>query len=1028
MSYINIEIEKNIFKYLITLLISIMLFFLLSGVIYSDNISPEQSDPETTHSGSGGRINGLAISANSEVAFAASEFGGLFKSYDKGLSWTHVDSHVPVATWDVEVSPVDPNKIYATSFYDGKTNPLSGISVSADGGETWINPPGSRPTSDFCPTMREIIEYTNSDGEYIVNTYTWGEENFAAMGISINPNNPDEVYVGTWCGLAITEDAGETWQYVDPAAEYVASVNRWAVPFRGLLANLTQPAPIWDVVVHDNGIVDVCGVEGHYRKKPGLGWNTTLQPNLGLPGGRCSITVSPHEKNVLFATAGTKLYTSLDGGMIWKQMTNMPEDNKQGRIPFVETNEISQDTYDLWYGDVQLFSRFCKTPVGSDPDYDFMKTKFRCSDAWGTAEEYLSGEKVADWVNQQEGAHWDVGAILFEPSSSIGACPLLFSNDGGVYYNATPPLLDCHNPTWKEPTITPNALWIMAMSGFKNPGDSQNIYMGNQDTGTFTTSNAESEYPDWTDPFGADVFDVLGDDQKNISVTGVWNSNRKFRLEFTIPGTKDPLVLPSTLGSDSVIAAAEWDAGHLRESNYPTTAEIVTFKPAPALAQFGINSYAMLTDNRQLYITQDITAEEVSWTNLGAPGSDRTCGVKVTKKEIDIEFNELVNMSVNPKMYAYSFFVQSGPHYSTRCWGSGMDKIWRYDGLDSSGLWTEIYPPGDEVLSNGLIKAKEGYGGFTLYDVDPNNPERIIASHAMPVSVKGQVIKDIFNVYEFVRGEYDFSHFDNRMVISEDGGDTWRMLENLDNMMTGNGKFKYFTGPGGVLKYSALRPGYFQPSLLAFDPYDENIILAGGADSGVFLSNNSGKDWSLLTDPYTPSEQNPHIPRPRFALFDHDPIDSPEGSVDFYIGTQGRGVWKLSPLPDLSIKFAVTKMASQGEDITKKLKLVIANEGSASTADIDISLYLSMDDSVSERDLLLETISLKTLSNMKPIDPNEEHNYSKLLRNVKIPSRVKPGDYYVCAVVDRLDVVPEYREENNTKCSPIEITSSKSRR
>ena len=49
------------------------------------DISPNQSDLGDTdkkHGGSGGRINGLALSSNAQIAYAASEWGGLFKSLD----------------------------------------------------------------------------------------------------------------------------------------------------------------------------------------------------------------------------------------------------------------------------------------------------------------------------------------------------------------------------------------------------------------------------------------------------------------------------------------------------------------------------------------------------------------------------------------------------------------------------------------------------------------------------------------------------------------------------------------------------------------------------------------------------------------------------------------------------------------------------------------------------------------------------------------------------------------------------------
>ena len=87
---------------------------------------------------------------------------------------------------------------------------------------------------DFCPSIAstysnnfesESTDWTNDskfdesdDGSIIEKQYVWGQGNFAAMGISINPANSDEVYIGTACGLAVTKDAGTTWEFIDPPA------------------------------------------------------------------------------------------------------------------------------------------------------------------------------------------------------------------------------------------------------------------------------------------------------------------------------------------------------------------------------------------------------------------------------------------------------------------------------------------------------------------------------------------------------------------------------------------------------------------------------------------------------------------------------------------------------------------------------------------------------------------------------------------------------------------------------------------
>ena len=81
-----------------------------------------------------------------------------------------------------------------------------------------------------------------------------------------------------------------------------------------------------------------------------------------------------------------------------------------------------------------------------------------------------------------------------------------------------------------------------------------------------------------------------------------------------------------------------------------------------------------------------------------------------------------------------------------------------------------------------------------------------------------------------------------------------------------------------------------QPSLVAFDPEDSNVIVAGGRDSGVFYSNDAGQNWTLISDPFTSNTSGvPHIPRPFFAAFDHEPA----GTVTVFVGTQGRGIWRV---------------------------------------------------------------------------------------------------------------------------------------
>jgi hypothetical protein len=196
-----------------------------------------------------------------------------------------------------------------------------------------------------------------------------------------------------------------------------------------------------------------------------------------------------------------------------------------------------------------------------------------------------------------------------------------------------------------------------------------------------------------------------------------------------------------------------------------------------------------------------------------------------------------------------TFFVQEGS-----CDGRGHDQVFKHVGT-GAGAWTRI------DNTDGLS------GGFGIFAADPSDPNHLYASN-LPASGP-------------------------RIVFSNDGGTHWSRDLALDALMTGNGTFRYLNeaGPSCAACGTPGFGGYPQPSLLAFDPEDGKVLVAGGQDSGVFMSLDRGATWTLVTDPFTPGTSGrPHIPRPRAAYFDHEPA----GFVSVYVGSQGRGVWRIT--------------------------------------------------------------------------------------------------------------------------------------
>src|SRR5258708_1784728 len=112
----------------------------ISGADIVD-INPDHSDGSDADGATGGRVNAVARTGSGPlVYYAATEWGGLYRSTDSGRTWARVNSHLPMALWRVQVDPTDSKRVYTTSFYDGRFESTSGINVSTDGGQTWTHP------------------------------------------------------------------------------------------------------------------------------------------------------------------------------------------------------------------------------------------------------------------------------------------------------------------------------------------------------------------------------------------------------------------------------------------------------------------------------------------------------------------------------------------------------------------------------------------------------------------------------------------------------------------------------------------------------------------------------------------------------------------------------------------------------------------------------------------------------------------------------------------------------------------------
>ena len=681
--------------------------------------------------------------------YAASEYGGLFKTTDGGNNWAPLTGHQPVMTWDVEVDPSNNNKVYATSWYDGRVNSLAGIEVSSDAGATWTKPATATPPGGYtCSNARKTEP--------------------SAFGISVRPDAANNVFVGTNCGIARSTDSGATWTFIDPTPGSTAS-------------------DVWDVIAQSGGTIDACGDDGHLRSTDnGTTW--TPDSGAGIPLGRCSISVSPDESYVLFVVASdNNLYESDDAGANW---TNHGSNGAQGRVPFAETNQRSDsggnNRFSIWYMDTQLFRGDCTTP-----NPPAQGGAVRCGNASG-------------YSNQQTGAHWDGGAIVFDSAVAVDSCPMIMSSDGGVHRRTG----GCESPTWARSNVGVHATFIWAFDGADQGGNTnEDLLYGLQDNGTFASQNGGAATPTWTNPNCCDTFDVLADSAWELGSTCCFSGGRFNRLE----------------------RAGSGYSGNSEINTYPA-GNLPGFTWGHRLAQFGTDDVAFISTSG-IFVTQNINASPIVWSQLAAMPVSGACGIQASVS------------GGTP-----TFLVRTG-----QCTGRGNDQVFTYQGITNSGTWTRI------DNTDGLT------GGLGIVAIDPSNPNNLYASNLAPGGPQ--------------------------MVFSTDGGTNWTNDPELDTLMTANGAFRYQNTRGASTNNGGAGTsfqGYVQPSLLAYDSANGSIIIAGGQDSGIFLSVDGGTNWSLVTDPSGVSKA--HLPRPRDAYFDHEPVIQ----LSVYVGTQGRGVWRLA--------------------------------------------------------------------------------------------------------------------------------------
>jgi len=301
-----------------------------------------------------GRIGVRAAPSNPQVVYAIveSKEGTLYRSDDRGETFKQVSKQTNIVSrgfyyTTVRVDPNDENRVFAVA---------SSLFISIDGGKSF----------------RSITGKTHIDYHAL-----W-----------MDPKNPKRMWQGQDGGIAVSYDAGETWEYVNniPLGQFyqIHADNR--LPFYYVMGGLQdngawtgpsrtrEPAGImnddWRMVSFGDGFYVINNADDselYISESQGgnilrTDFRTREQQEVN-PWGRGSgdgpaigekfrfnwnspIVLSPHDKNTVFF-GGNVVFKSTDFGKTWEQIsadltTNNPEKQKDAGGPIAVENTSAE--------------------------------------------------------------------------------------------------------------------------------------------------------------------------------------------------------------------------------------------------------------------------------------------------------------------------------------------------------------------------------------------------------------------------------------------------------------------------------------------------------------------------------------------------------------------------------------------------------------------------------------------------------------------------------------------------------------
>ena len=288
----------------------------------------------------GGRIHDVeALPHDPSTIYVATASGGLWKSVNRGITWTNLWEHMPVSTFgDLAIAPSHPAILYAGTGEQQNRQSTSwgnGVYRSDDAGATWrhLGLEETRHTGrvQVHPANPDIVYvaalgnlwrpspdrgvYRSRDGGGRWEKVLYIDDNTGAVDLAIDPSDPDVLYAamyqrqrrawgfnggGPGSGIHKTTDGGDTWREL---TDGLPAGDKGRI---GIAVAASNPRVLNALVQHADG-------SGGYRSEDGgESWEKVSDQNI-RPMYYSHVFIDPTNEDRIY-TLATTAYRSEDGG------------------------------------------------------------------------------------------------------------------------------------------------------------------------------------------------------------------------------------------------------------------------------------------------------------------------------------------------------------------------------------------------------------------------------------------------------------------------------------------------------------------------------------------------------------------------------------------------------------------------------------------------------------------------------------------------------------------------------------------